>query len=56
MTLEVWYWLFMAFWLIFGVWRARSEAQPYPYFGGHFIGFMLFLLLGWKVFGSPIKG
>ncbi len=55
MTLEVWFYLLMAFWLFFGVWRARSDPQPYPYFGGHLLVFLLFLIIGWKIFGSPVK-
>ncbi len=55
MTLEVWFWIMMAIWLFFGLWRARGEAQPYPYVGGHLLLFLLFVTIGWKVFGSPIK-
>jgi len=52
MTLDVWYWLFMALWLFFGLWRDR--ADPYR-LGGHGLAFVLFLLIGLRVFGSPIK-
>lgn len=41
--------------LFFGLWRARADANPYPYIGGHLLMFLLFVTLGWKVFGSPIK-
>jgi len=52
MTLDVWYWLFMALWLFFGLWRNRTE----PYLlGGHVLSFILFLLIGLRIFGSPVK-
>jgi len=59
MTLQVWFWLFMALWLIFGVWRNYSApvaGRPiFIGFGGIVIELILFIILGWQVFGSPIK-
>lgn len=55
MTLEVWFWIFMALWLFFGLWRARAEAAPYPIVGGHLLQFLLFVIVGWKIFGSPVQ-
>ncbi len=55
MTLDVWYWLFMALWLFFGLWRAKGQTDPWPYAGGHVLMFLLFLIIGLKAFGSPIK-
>jgi len=56
MTLQFWYWLFMALWLVFGVWSAwpfsASTARP---LGASLLIFILFLILGWQTFGSPIK-
>ncbi|HLZ39414.1 MAG TPA: hypothetical protein VKQ11_00535 [Candidatus Sulfotelmatobacter sp.] len=53
MTLQVWFWLFMALWLVFGIWRGRTDG--WPFWGGHFLLFVLFAILGWQVFGSPVK-
>ncbi len=52
MTLAVWFWIFMALWFFFGIWR--SWPEPYN-IGNHFLYFILFILLGWQVFGSPVK-
>ena len=60
MTLDVWYWLFMAVWLFFGFYTNRAAfAAP----GGGWVGpiggigvqFILFLIIGLRIFGSPIK-
>lgn len=53
MTLQTWYWLFMALWLFFGIWRDR--ANLWPAIGGHALQFILFVIIGWQVFGSPVK-
>jgi len=57
MTLQSWFWLFMAFWLIFGFWRGYKPDGPYQFdvAGGHLLTFILFAILGWKVFGSPLQ-
>jgi hypothetical protein len=54
MTLAFWYWLLMVIWLLFGFWRYYDPAQPfYRNWGGHFLGFLLFLVIGLKLFGDP---
>ncbi len=55
MTLEVWFWLLMALWLIFGVWRNRADANWAAWGGGLFLEFVLLVLIGLRVFGSPVK-
>lgn len=55
MTLQVWFWLLMALWLIFGAWDYRVPNQPWVRGGGYLLMFLLFALLGWKVFGSPVQ-
>jgi len=55
MTLQIWFWLCMFLWLIFGAWKAWGEANPYPIIGGHLLQFFLFVILGWQVFGAPVK-
>jgi hypothetical protein len=46
----------MLLWLILGfVWYwPRNSAPAYPVIGGHFLIFVLFLLLGIATFGFPI--
>ena len=57
MTLDVWYWLLMAIWLLRGLWAEYTPGQPYPLgrAGGYLLMFLLFLLIGLRIFGSPIK-
>jgi len=55
MTLDVWYWLLMAIWLFFGIWRNRANADYFGWGGGLFIEFVLFIVIGVRVFGSPVK-
>jgi hypothetical protein len=47
----------MLIWLIFGVVnQAGYIVGPYGFWGNTLLIFILFLILGWKVFGSPIQG
>lgn len=50
------FYLLMLLWLILGfVWYWPRNAPPaYPVIGGHFLIFVLFLLLGIATFGFPI--
>lgn len=56
MSLGLAFWIAMFVWLIFGLW----SNWPVPagggvkVFGGHLLLFILFILLGWKVFGAPL--
>ena len=52
MTLAIWFWMLMALWLFFGVWRTWPDHLG---LGSHLLGFFLFVILGWQVFGSPVK-
>jgi hypothetical protein len=60
MTIGFLFWLLMILWFIFGFWwnwpadmSNRSGLGP---LGGHVLTFILFFLLGWKVFGFVIQG
>ena len=61
MTLGLAYWILMLLWLVLGMWWAWPPAvQPgyhvwFP-LGSTLLIFILFLLLGWRVFGPPIHG
>jgi hypothetical protein len=57
MTLAVLFWVLMLFWLVFGFWREYVPGQPYPFSrgAGHLLTFVLFVILGWAVFGGPVK-
>jgi hypothetical protein len=50
----------LAFWILMLLWLVFSLAWNFGYVGSHgplgsnVLLFILFLLLGWKVFGAPI--
>jgi hypothetical protein len=62
MTLGLAYWILMLIWLIFGLiwsWPIVATGTGYHAFfplGGTLLIFVLFLLIGWQVFGPPIRG
>ena len=55
MTLGLCYWILMLIWLVFGILVHFSVvAGTYTVLGNAILLFILFLLLGWQVFGPPI--
>ena len=53
------FWLIMLLWIILGFvwyWPRGGAGAVYPNIGGHFLIFILFLLLGLATFGFPIGG
>ena len=57
MSLQLIFWILMLIWLIFGfAWHGGYLAGPYAGWGNTVLLFVLFLILGWAVFGSPVKG
>lgn len=55
MTIGFVFWLLMILWLVFGCWTYRATPAPTVWGGSAFI-FVLLFLIGWQVFGWPIKG
>ena len=47
------FWIIMLLWLIYGFW-GWYNPQPSWQWGNALMLFILFLLIGWKVFGAPI--
>lgn len=54
LTFGLVFWLLMLLWFIYGIWGWWSP-QPNWIFGNTVFLFILFLLLGWHVFGQPIR-
>lgn len=53
MSIGLVFWIVMLVWLVWGVWQNRANLMA----GGSLaIEFILFLLVGWQVFGAPIRG
>lgn len=51
MKLALCYWIVMLIWLVFGLWSGWTNLKQS---GGHLLIFILFLLIGWEVFGPPL--
>jgi hypothetical protein len=54
------FWILMLLWLVLGVWglyssRPMNGAGWIAPVGGTLLEFLLFLLLGWGVYGAPVK-
>lgn len=57
MSIGLLFWILMAIWLVFGFaqnWGAVPGS--YGLWGHSVLLFILLLLLGWAVFGAPLKG
>lgn len=53
MTFSLVFWILMLIWAVFGLWDIYSSS-PYGFRIHSLMIFILFLLLGWRVFGAPI--
>lgn len=53
------FWVLMLFWAVLGVAGTRLDASTpngrYVLWGGNLLLFLLFLVLGWTVYGAPLK-
>jgi hypothetical protein len=55
MTLGLCYWILMLIWFVFGLLvHFNVVGGPYGIVGSSLLLFVLFLLLGWQVFGPPL--
>lgn len=53
----IWFWLIMFLWLCYGLWYNWSAFRggDYGIAGGLLFPLLLLILLGYRVFGSPVK-
>jgi hypothetical protein len=49
------FWILMLLYLLFSGWMGWGPNGDRRWFGFGVIGFLLFLVLGWAVFGQPLK-
>lgn len=57
MTVALIFWIIMLVWLVFSAYSWwPSQPHPAPVWGHTILLFILFLLLGWGVFGAPVRG
>lgn len=54
MSRELAFWILMLFWLVTSGLASYRPEKPWFGYAGSALLFVLFLLLGWKVFGPPI--
>lgn len=58
MAAGTWFWLLYVICVLFGMWSDWPIGQEKPNYrplGGRLVVFILLGLLGWAVFGSPLK-
>lgn len=55
MTLGLAYWIIMLLWFVLGLYITWGLGNHFLV-GGNVLLFILFALLGWKVFGPPLHG
>jgi len=56
MTAAIWFWIFFVISLVFsGGWYWRNTATLQPFGPFSLIFFILIGLLGWGIFGAPIR-
>jgi hypothetical protein len=57
MSIGLVFWILMLLWFIFALaWHWGTVPAAYGPLGNAVLLFILFLLLGWAVFGQPIRG
>lgn len=57
MTKDLLFWILMLLWFFYGLWVEWTPGQPYPVrrIPGNILLFVLFVLLGWRVFGPAVR-
>lgn len=55
MPFGILFWVLMILWAVFWGWGYRAPDQPFARGGGYLLTFILFLIIGWKLFGPPVQ-
>jgi hypothetical protein len=58
MRIGVLFWILMVVWLLFGLWwqwPSGTGAAAFGPVGGSVLLFLVIGILGWKVFGAPLR-
>jgi hypothetical protein len=56
MAISLAYWILMLIWFVFGILGVLGHAGTWGFAVNYVLLFVLFLFLGWKVFGPPLRG
>ena len=55
MSLQLIYWILMLIWLVLGLWSSWPvNSTNGRALGSNLLLFILLLVIGWQVFGSPV--
>ena len=54
MTLGLAFWILMLIWFVFGLFSHFYSVGPYGTVVSTLLLFVLFVLIGWQVFGAPL--
>lgn len=56
LTLAFWFWLLMFAWLVVGIWWGTTAEPQYRWHVSSWsiVLFLLFLIVGWKLFQGPV--
>jgi len=49
------FWILMLLWLVLGLWGSYTSGWERRWVAGSLLIFILFLVLGWAVFGPPLQ-
>ena len=57
MPLGMLFWILMILWFVFGVYSNREQCRTGNYLGlgGSLLLFILFFIVGWKIFGFVVQ-
>ncbi len=57
MPIGILFWVIMIVWFVFGLWTSRADVQAGRYggVGGSVLEFVLFALIGWRLFGPVLQ-
>jgi hypothetical protein len=56
MTMGLAYWIIMLLWFVLGLVVRGGYIGNHYVWAGDLLLFILFVLVGWKVFGAPLRG
>jgi len=55
MSIAFIFWLLMLLWLLFGAYTNRTAFNTPVVWGGNLLLFVLLALVGFQIFGSPVR-
>jgi hypothetical protein len=56
MSPSIWFWVIFVLWALFSAYLGYQDRANRTVHGASLVLLILLALLGWQVFGSPVKG